>query len=109
MKKALVIFFIAGLIAAGFWFRTRQAVAEDEAVSPAARVETTPLADEAIVRTIEAFGVVAATPSGEQVVTAPYDCLVRQVHVSAGSTVAAGDVLVELDPTPDAKLAADSA
>jgi len=111
MKKVLLILFIVvGLIAAGFWFKARQtAAAGEEEVKPAAKVETTPLADETIARTIEVFGVIVAAPSGEQVITAPYDCLVRRIHVSTGSTVAAGDILLEVDPSPDAKLAADSA
>ncbi len=111
MKKALLILFIvAGLITAGVWFNSRHAgAAGEEEVSPAAKVETTPLTAQTIARTIEVFGVIAAAPSGEQVVSAPYDCIVRRVEVSAGATVAAGQLLLEVDPSPDAKLAADSA
>jgi len=35
--------------------------------------------------------------------------VVRRIHVTAGATVAAGDVLLEIEPSPDAQLAADSA
>lgn len=111
MKKALIFLLVAAvLIAAGFWFKSRHAAAaEEEAAKPAAKVETVALADQPIARTIEVFGSIVASPAGDRVVAAPYDCLVRKVNVSVGATVAAGDVLLEVDPSPDAKLAADSA
>jgi RND family efflux transporter MFP subunit len=42
-------------------------------------------------------------------ISAPFDCIVRAVHVRVGSKVAAGDVLLEIGPTPEAQLAVDSA
>jgi RND family efflux transporter MFP subunit len=111
MKKALVfLFVVAVLIAAGVWFKSRHAAAAgEETARPAARVETVALADQTIAQTIEVFGSVGASPVGDHVIAAPYDCVVRKVNVSIGATVAAGDVLLEVDPSPDAKLAADSA
>ncbi len=112
MKKALISLFVAaGLIAAGFWFKSHHAAAtgEEEGAKPAAKVETAAIADQPISQTIEVFGTVVASPSGDHVVSAPYDCVVRRIYVSVGAMVAAGDVLLEVDPSPDAKLAADSA
>jgi RND family efflux transporter MFP subunit len=40
---------------------------------------------------------------------APYDCVIRQIFVGVGTPVAAGDTLMEIEPTNDAKLALDSA
>jgi membrane fusion protein (multidrug efflux system) len=111
MKKVLIFLFVAaGIIAAWFWFKSKPAAAaEEETAKPAAKVETTPLADQAIAQSIEVFGAIVAAPSGDRVISAPFDGVVRKIHVSVGATVAAGDVLVEVDPSPDAKLAADSA
>jgi RND family efflux transporter MFP subunit len=109
MKKALIFLLVAAvLVAAGFWFKSRHAAAEEEAAKPAAKVETAALADQPIAQTIEVFGSIVASPAGDHVIAAPYDCVVRKVNVSVGATVAAGDVLLEVDPSPDAKLAADS-
>ena len=112
MKKVLIFLLAAAvLITAGFWFKSRHAAvaAEEEAAKPAAKVETAALADQPIAQTIEVFGSIVASPAGDHVLSAPYDSIVRKVNVSVGATVAAGDVLLEVDPSPDAKLAADSA
>ncbi len=109
MKKVLIVLLIAAALAGAWFFFKSHAAAAEESAKPAAKVETTALADQPIAQTIEVFGVVSAAPSGEQVISTPYDIVVRKVHVSVGTTVAAGDVLLEVDPSPDAKLTADSA
>src|SRR5258708_8161404 len=109
MKKVLIDPLIGAALAGAWFFFKSHAAAAEESAKPAAKVETTALADQPIAQTIEVFGVVSAAPSGEQVISTPYDIVVRKVHVSVGTTVAAGDVLLEVDPSPDAKLAADSA
>jgi RND family efflux transporter MFP subunit len=110
MKKVLVFLVVLVVVALGWFFLGRRpGAAEESATRPAASVETVPLASQAIARTIEAFGTVVAAPSGDSLVSAPYDCVVRKVNVSVGSAVAPGDVLLEVDPSPEAKLAGDSA
>jgi RND family efflux transporter MFP subunit len=111
MKKVLIFPVVLVVVALGWFFlgRLRPGAAEESAARPAASVETVPLAEQAIARTIEAFGTVVAAPSGDSLASAPYDCVVRKVYVAVGSAVAAGDVLLEVDPSPEAKLAADSA
>lgn len=110
MKKILIFLLVAAVLVAGwFIFRPRAAVADEAAAKPAAKVETAALADQPIAQTIEVFGVVAAAPSGDHVISTPYDVVVRKVVVSAGTLVAAGDVLLEVGPSPDAQLASDSA
>ena len=112
MKKVLIFLLVAGLVIAGWFMFKKSSAAETAAADEskaAAKVETTPLADQPIARTIEVFGVVGAAPSGDHVTTATYDVIVRKVLVSVGARVAAGDVLLEVDPSPEAKLTADSA
>jgi RND family efflux transporter MFP subunit len=110
MKKTLIAAALLSAVLLG-WFLLNHhaATAAEEAAQPAAKVETAVLADQAIAQTIEVFGVVAGAPSSDHVISAPYDVVVRSVHVGVGTSVAAGDVLMEVDPSPDAKLAADSA
>jgi len=110
MKRLLLIVLIVGIAALGGWYwlahhGTGEMVEETK---PAARVEVAPLKRQIIAQTLEAFGVVANAPSGEQVIAAPFDCIVRRIHVSAGLPVAAGDVLIEVDPSPEARLQLDA-
>ena len=113
MKKILFLIVVGGLIAAG-WFYLKKSKSEAETTpetreQPAARVETTPLKRQSISQTLEVFGVVAAAPSGDHVVAAAFDCLVRKVNAVPGARVAAGDVLLEIEPNPESRLALDSA
>ena len=111
MKKILIFLLVAGaLVAAWFLFRKSSATPDEETKTPSvARVETTLLRNQEIAQTVTAFGVVAPSPSGDLVITAPFDCLIRKVHVVPGARVAAGDVLLEISPTPDAQLQLDAA
>jgi len=113
MKKLLLVLLAIVVIGGAWsWFKGRSAddAAEQSAEpAPAARVEVAPLKHEPIARTIDSFGVIAASPSSDVAISAPFDCLVRAVHVGVGARVAAGDVLLEIEPNPDAKLALLSA
>lgn len=111
MKKFLVaLLVLVGLGGGWYWFKHRNAATEETAANqPAARVEVAPLQRQPIARTLDAFGVVGSAPSSDVAISAPFDCLVRAVHVSLGSRVGAGELLLEIDPTPDTKLAVASA
>jgi RND family efflux transporter MFP subunit len=110
MKKSLIFLLVLVGVALGWYLlKHRAAAAEEESAKPAAKIETAALADQPIAQTIEVFGTVTAAPSGDRVTALPYDGVVRIIHVGVGSRVAAGDVLLEVDPSPDAKLLADSA
>ncbi len=111
MKKFLAaLLVVAALGGAWFWFAHHGgATGEAAAAQPAARVEVAPLQRQSIARTLDAFGFVGSAPSSDVAISAPFDCLVRAVRVSVGSRVAAGDLLLEIEPTPDTKLAVASA
>jgi RND family efflux transporter MFP subunit len=111
MKKLLIALIVAlGFAAGWYWLKHpgRPAAPEDNG-PPVARVTTSPLKRQTISRTLEAFGVIAVGPSGETAVTAPYDCTIRTVRVVVGTPVAANQVLLEIDPSPDARFALESA
>src|SRR3954468_22521832 len=106
MKKVLISLVLVALLAVGwYWFKHRGAApAADEETKPAAKVEVTPLKEQSIAQTIEVFGVVAAAPSADETRSVAFDSMVRKLYVAVGSTVAAGDVLMEIEPSPDARL-----
>jgi len=109
MKKVLIFLVIAGL-AAGTWFLLRpHAAGEATEEKPVAKVETTPIKRQIITQTLDLFGGIASAPSGDQVTAAPFDCMIRTVHASAGAHVSAGDLLLEITPSPDAELQLESA
>ena len=110
MKKILISLLVVAVLVGGWLFvkHRRAAAAEEKAEKPAAKVEVVPLKRQVIAQTLDALGVVVAAPSGDQTVAATYECVVRAVAVTAGSHVDAGDVLLEIDPSPESKLALDS-
>src|ERR1700712_1901981 len=111
MKKTLIILFILAVSVGGwFWYKSHKpSAAAEEAEAPAASVETVVLKKQTISETLNVFGVIAAASVGEQTVTATYDTLIRKVLAPAGTRVSAGDVLLEVEPSPDAKLLLESA
>jgi membrane fusion protein (multidrug efflux system) len=110
MKKILLSLLVVAVVVGGWFLWKRRGAAEEEkAEKPAAKVEVVPLKRQVIAQTLEAFGIVAAAPSGEQTVSATYESVVRAVTASAGASVNVGDVLVEIDPSPETKLAFGSA
>lgn len=113
MKKFLLLILVGGLVAAG-WFYIQKTKSGTETVAdtadrPAARVETTPLKMQSISQVLTVFGVITAAPSGDRVVLAAFDCVVRKVNAAPGVRVAAGEVLLEIDPSPESQLVFDSA
>lgn len=110
MKKILISLLVVALAAGGwYFFKHRGAAAEETTEKPAAKVETAVLKAQDIAQTLEAFGVVVAAPSADRTIVAPYDSIVRKLNVSPGGAIGAGDVIMELDPSPDGKLSFDSA
>jgi membrane fusion protein (multidrug efflux system) len=109
MKRILVAI-LAVALAAGAWFllkpRTPVAAENDK---PVAQVRLAALLVMPIVDSLPAFGVVEPAPSGARSVTLAYDVVVVNVLVSPGATVAAGDVIMRTEATPDATLAVNSA
>ncbi len=77
--------------------------------TPVALVKLAPLKREPIVRTIQAYGTVTAPPNGIQTLVAPYECRVRRMDMVAGQQVAAGDLLLEIEPSPDSVLLIETA
>ncbi len=118
MKRKILIFAgIMILLAVGwFWFAAREhfrADSEQKAktsdVGPIAKVRVVPLKQETIMQTITAFGPVVTSSSGVQTVTASFECRIRRVRVTSGQQIETGDILIEVDPSPEALLLLETA
>ena len=109
-RRGIVGAVVVLAVAAGLWWALKRSADGDSAETrPTARVTLAPLRVRPIVKTVEAFGIVESAPGTDHVNSAPYDCLISAVHVAAGARVAAGDVLLEIAPSPDSKLLLDTA
>jgi membrane fusion protein, multidrug efflux system len=77
--------------------------------SPVARVQVTPIKKETIMETITAYGTVAPEPGAVETVSVPFESRIRRISVSEGQEISKGDILLEVDPSPDAKLQVEQA
>jgi RND family efflux transporter MFP subunit len=110
MKKFFLVLVLLALVAAGLWWWHRPSAAADAGdAKPVATVQVTPLVREPIARILTAYGTVEASARGTTALTLAYDCVVREVRTALGARVAAGDLLLSVDPTPDAALQLGSA
>lgn len=110
MKKVLfAVVILIVLATCVWWLHKPSAAAEADDVKLVAQVQVSTLAKEPIGRTLTAYGAVESSAGGARTVAVAYDCLVRAVASTTGARVAAGDLLLSVDPTPDARLQMDSA
>ena len=106
MNRRLIASSVASVAVVGglLWYLHRSAGDGESEVKPTARVTLVPLQAGPIAQTLQAYGVIESAPGTDQVIPAPYDCLVRNVHVTVGASVGAGDVVLEISPSPDSQL-----
>jgi len=111
MNRRVIAFAVAlvALVGGLLWYLFRTAGENESETKPTARVTLVPLQAGPIAQTLQAYGVVESAPGTDQVIPAPFDCLVRDVHVTAGTKVAPGDLLLEISPSPDSRLLLDTA
>jgi membrane fusion protein (multidrug efflux system) len=76
---------------------------------PVAKVQVTPIRKETIMETITAYGMVAPEPGAIDTVSIPFESRIRHISVSEGQKISKGDILLEVDPSPDAKLQVEQA
>ncbi|MGA8181701.1 MAG: efflux RND transporter periplasmic adaptor subunit [Desulfobacterales bacterium] len=77
--------------------------------SPVAKVQVTPIKKETIMETITAYGTVAPEPGAVETVSVSYESRVRRIFISEGQRISKGDILLEIDPSPVAKLQVEQA
>ncbi len=76
---------------------------------PVALVRAVTVREGSLTATVSAYGTVISAPGARRSVAVPFAARVRRVLVGAGQAVAAGDTLLELDPSPEARLEAGQA
>ena len=100
-------------LAAGYWLGHRGSGGAREAddheesgdkIEPVAIVETIPLEKSSISETAIAFGTVVAQPGEVLSVSVEYECRVVRLLIASGEQVEKGESLIEIEPSPDAKL-----
>lgn len=104
----------AGLLAVGggvwWWFGHKAAGdAAEKEPAPTAQVQVAPLRRGSIERTLIAYGTAVAAPGGVRSVAFPFECRVVAVTANVGQTVAAGEAVLQIEPSADARLALDTA
>jgi RND family efflux transporter MFP subunit len=111
MKKIIALIVVLAAVAAAiiWWRKPAAAAAADEDEKPTASVEISPLQMQTVSHTLSTIGVVEPSAAGSAAVTLSYDAVIKSVSAPAGSRVEAGEVIMEVEPTPDAKLNIDSA
>ena len=101
---------VALLVAGGVYLLSGHAAPDEEdaggeSAEVVVPVQTVAATEGTMPRTVAGYGVVVAAPGATAVVSVPFESQVQSVRVSPGESVAAGQPLVDLAPSPDAKLA----
>ena len=101
---------VALLVAGGVYLLSGHAAPDEEdaggeSAEVVVPVQTVAAIEGTMPRTVAGYGVVVAAPGATAVVSVPFESQVQSVRVSPGESVAAGQPLVDLAPSPDAKLA----
>ncbi len=104
---------VVGLLVAGgaWWWSGRKGTGDEAEKEPAAtaQVQVAPVHRGQIERTLTAYGTAVAAPGGVSSIAFPFECRVVAVSANAGQTIAAGDALLRIEPSADARLALDTA
>src|SRR5437588_2786026 len=110
LKPAAAVVLVAAIAAlAWLYFAHKGSADTDAEAKSAAQVETVPLQRQAIAQTLEAFGVVEPAPAADRTTPATYESVVVAIHAVPGAHVNPGDVVMQIAPSPDAKLQYESA
>jgi membrane fusion protein (multidrug efflux system) len=95
----------------GWWWAARDGASSEGPArtgepggEPAAQVQVAPLRRGTIEETLVAYGNVVAALGETETFSVPFESLVRRVAVVPRQVIAAGDPLVEIEPSPDAVL-----
>jgi RND family efflux transporter MFP subunit len=112
MKRPKLIISIATavVVLAGtavlIWRMTHRSTkpATEPAEHPVATVTTTPLRTGSVSQTVTAYGNVTAEPGSVAVLSAAVECRVVHLRVAGGQAIDGGTAVIEVEPSPDAKM-----
>jgi membrane fusion protein (multidrug efflux system) len=108
---------VAGAGAVGYWYGTHARQATVPICSlppvpegpPVVKVKITRVERQQMEETLTAYGSVVAALGETQVISEPFESRVVRVLVRPGQTIACGDPLIEIEPSPDTLLQLDVA
>jgi membrane fusion protein, multidrug efflux system len=83
---------------------TGPTTAESPEPEPTASVTTAPLHMGQITQTITAYGTITAEPGSIAIYSVPFECRVKRVPVNIGQKIDDKTVLMEIEPSSDARL-----
>ena len=87
----------------------QEAAVQGSEAGPTATVKAVPIREAVLTEPVTAYGSVVPAPGSLFAISLPYDAKVLSVAVSEGEAVEAQERLVEVQGTPDARLALDEA
>ena len=93
-----------GVAVAGGCGKSTSAPADPAEAKGTATVTTVPLRTGQVSQTVTAYGSVTVEPGSVAVLSVGVECRVRHLRVAGGEAVDAGAAVVEVEPSPDAKL-----
>ena len=79
------------------------------AKSPVTRVKAVPIREGTLYETIVVFGITVPAPGALHSVTVPFESQVRRIWVSEGQGISKGNLLLNIEPSPDTQLQLEQA
>jgi membrane fusion protein, multidrug efflux system len=115
-----LILFTAVSLAAGYWwfFRDVQPIPQEENAAreketssqgPIAPVKVVAIKEGTVSKEITAYGTIVPAAGAVQTISVPFESRVQRILVTEAQQVSQGDALLEVEPSPDAKLQAEQA
>ncbi len=119
-KKGWIILIsglLAGTMSAGYWFflgrsdqtKSASSVPGAAVLDPVASVEVAKIEQGIITQTITVYGSVIPSRKAIQTISVPFESQVRRLMVINGQKVSPGDILLEIDSSPDSLLQLEQA
>lgn len=120
IRPAVTLSVLAAVVVAGavgYWYgsQARQTAASAGSLpqvpkgSPVAKVQVARVASQQMEETLTAYGSVVAALGETRVVSEPFEARVLKVLVRPGQTIASGDPLIDVEPSPNTMLQLDTA
>ena len=103
MRRRRIAWIVAAVAMAGCGKPAAEPSTADEAKGTAT-VTTAPLRAGQVSQVITAYGTVTAEPGAVAVLSVAVECRVVHLRVAGGQSVDAGAAVIEVEPSPDAKL-----
>ena len=119
LRGILIFVIVAGIGAAGYWWFYGGGHASFPDESPPANTESSqgvvalvkvmPISKGTVAEEISVYGTIVPAAGAVQTVSVPFESRVRRILVTEGQQVSRGEALLEIEPSPDAKLQAEQA